>query len=1368
MTTKVKDRGIHAILALETQLSDRIYTSVKTNDWTETNGAATNLFGRNCDIVYQSNSDDLIEQAHGYAAGGQRVSAICTGTKPFLASNREAGFPPVPLVVYWLSEETHHSFEPSQSCIHFSITAHGDLVAFALAARKISECTLVPVVLEVSKTTIADIPNEFELPASSFMSTYFQASNAETNTPTKAQTMVFGSRRTWVPNYLDRNKPVATGLPLNQGLNYIHAASKKFFLEDAIEPIIKGVLESLTEKLPNLIKEHSLAAFTSTGLKKAEIVLVTEGGSFQSAKFLADYLKKTEKRHIAILNAHWIDADRNKGLSIEIKQAHANGKKVIFLGQRLESWFRRVQGQNQATPAPSLFFFQRPSLETIYSGIQHALAEGFQPGVYWLDCQLPASSDFPKREVLLNELRASFPSMNTDLLPGRPAPKFKPEGARTLAFSGFLLKSNHIDMLSEALTGRTKSGVLAPSPWGHTDLKLTAADIDLLTPGYHFPVDLYVSALNAASSQFFDELDEGAEVFFASSRHIEDFVKDLDPRWKEIVKSKQVKVFLFKDESHKLLDHVPQLLKGEVGYDQMEEITEKVVTLPSGMQSGMFPSILAEAKEEREIHNLPRFFGETIQPHLDQKRCFETPEPALAFNTIPSLTGLFSKHNQGPDSLPEIFFNCEESIGTPWLNCPDSALASVALDGEALLKFATSQGETYLNSGKDVLSKWTRSLKHLAGHWQAELAKASATNIELDVLEASFLWLMKKIGTSEHDVPAYRDILDCMWDSLKAWPVHVDPVIFHDQESKQKGAGLFLLSFVHPNRCSACGLCDKSTPGASFEMKPHTAERASLYRKLWTLYESMPDTTGKSISLLSETIGELPAVSLSRFTQFAMVGSGISTPGSGRRLALKMMMAMAEKIFQSHALKMVANLEAHIQTCHEKLQKSVSEALPIHDMSALSTSLSKAKGARIPVAELMDHLSEAGQKGAVDADNLKGFVTFIEEMQAQKTEIMEGNNGLGRARYGILMTNKEMRDQICFPVNPFQAPFAYAPPEQALAMADAYFQPYLEQISRLNQIEQGIQNGPKTVRSATSLKWHDLTPEQKKACPPLLVYCSSEDIQETPILQQMMSRPYPIKLVLLDSYSDIRPSFAPALNALLLDDVFVGSAVLNDRDHSGHVFKQALEYGGPAFLHLYTPEPDVEGVASDTLFDRSESAIQHGVHFQFYTDIEDPGIFGTRLHLERTEQQIDPQHHPALWAFEHAGLKSHFTVLESTGDSVEISKWLEAPEPGKRCHLIDQAGNAFALSPTMQDFTQKAFLRHRKLLEMTGYLSPFTDRIREQLKEELTKAFEKQATELEMEQKAALEQVRREEQALISEKVTNQLLRLTGYLRTPK
>jgi len=69
---------------------------------------------------------------------------------------------------------------------------------------------------------------------------------------------------------------------------------------------------------------------------------------------------------------------------------------------------------------------------------------------------------------------------------------------------------------------------------------------------------------------------------------------------------------------------------------------------------------------------------------------------------------------------------------------------------------------------------------------------------------------------------------------------------------------------------------------------------------------------------------------------------------------------------------------------------------------------------------------------------------------------------------------------------------------------------------------------------------------------------------------------------------------------------------------------------------------------------------------------------------------------------------------------------------------------------------------------MTGYLSPFTDRIREQLKEELTKAFEKQATELEMEQKAALEQVRREEQALISEKVTNQLLRLTGYLRTPK
>ena len=1354
MNHKIFDTGLNALLSLENRVSDRVYTEFKVSNSFLSEANEINIFDNTFGIVQGNMGSSLVQEAAGFASGGNRVSVFLMHTCPFLQSGFTPETVPVPLVIYWITDHSSpDSATPHSDFIHFSVNSKEDLIPLALAAHKTTELTLCPVVLSVPKRTLARVPGHFSFPESTALKSFLKTPSAHLVCPTKAQRLMFGEERPIIPNIIDRNMALASGLKYKQGIPYISAVSRHIYITESLPEIVLNVF--------NMVQKHfqcSLSIIEFYRMEDAEYVFVTEGQVSASAKAVADFVAESRGMKLGVCALNQLNPFPAK----ELKKVLEMPKKTAIIGFALND-LKEIKPDNLYH-----FLLRTPSAPTLMLAAETLGHSEKKPGVFFLDCECPSHSDYPKRQVLLTRLNSEFPQLQTQLVPLKEMPSLKPENAETIAFTGFNLKEGDLISLTGHLKGAYITGFFENSARGHMKLKVTSSDVNHRVPGDLFAVNKYFTALNAASSLFFDELEKNSEVFFASPTPIEDFIKGLDPRWKTKVKEKNLKVYLFKESGQKLIEFAPKILNGDLDHSLLEEITDKMVTLPNYSRDFQTPPLIANAETGNQINNIPRFFGETLQPQNDEEPCFQTPEPALAFNVIPPLTGLFSQHNQGPDFLPEVFFQSSDFIGLPWLFCPEGAIGATSMKAEALFEFAADMGSPFLSIGKDVASKLKRSYKHLASQFQSELVKAKSCKFDMDILNQSFKWLLNKLGISIHDWPAYQDAFDCMCDGLKKLPIHVDPTFFSEQEHRQKGMGEFLLTFVNPGTCNGCGLCGKVSCQEGFIPVPFTKDKAAHYQELWSLFEKLPDTSGATIERMTPEIGELAAISLSKYTNFSIIGSGITGPGSGLRLAAKMLTSLCETTFQKFALMKTERLNQHIQVCHEKIHQSVSSALPVSNTKALMESLKKSKGARIPVAELLENLSASGQKGAVDADNLKGYAGFIEEMENHKNLIMYGNNGLGQSRYGVITTSQTLKDQISFPMNPFQVPFAVTHPDQASAMAEAFIKPYLRECARLQQIEKGIQNGPKTISNQTSLAWTDLSEEQKRMCPPILLFCGRTELQNTTLLQKALQTPYPVKLILLDEYSELSPSFAPALNALLMDDVFVGSTTLHDPIHLGRVFSGAINFSGPAFIHMYTPNPQAERIPVYSILDRCKSAVESWVHPLFFTDLKDPGVFGTRLNLDYSDLPLDAIHNPARWAFEHDDLKAHFNPLAQKDGYLEIHRWLEDPKPGVKCCLVDCEGQNWSISSRMADFAKTSMLRRKKLLEMTGFISPFTDRIREQLKEELMKAFEKQAAELEHEQKLALERIRKEEQSKISEKVTNQLLRLTGYMGAKK
>ncbi|PIE90505.1 MAG: hypothetical protein CR997_06075 [Acidobacteria bacterium] len=1337
----ILDNGMNAVLTLEYQIANSILIHRSIRSGLK---VGKNMYGEKCDVITGSSSNALFQQAAGLASTGQRVSLIVNEEPSFLKQPLSIEEAPFPLLIYRLYDRAAES-TVNPDFIHFVASSPHQLLDLALKARKVSELTLNPVVLSLSARTIAPIPHRYTFPEN--IDQYLPAASASISAPTKIQRIFFGEKRTCIPNWFDWNRSVASGLKLPKGLPFMRAASKTLFQDQSRTAVIDRVFEDPSSPKLEQLETHKV--------EDARFVLVTEGPSTEMAKAIVDHLRAKEGVQLGCIGI----TQMNPFPLQELGALIGGMKRIGLFGLP----FKRF-----SFPRATSFYSRNDSFDAMMTAARLLINGKKLPEQLWLDCECPDHAQYPKREILLGKLKSEFPEMEKVLVTTGQSAAIQPEDANTFAFAGFHLDDETIRSIASVMKSSHISGSLHAQTNGCNLVRLTTSKTPLCIPGTGFKVDRYFAALNGAFCTFAEQCAPSGEVFFASNLSADEFVQTLAPGWDKAVKEKALKIYLFKGKSSDFIPYITAILNGDLKHDKLEDISERVAATSNTVSEAHIPAIVAETTQGDSYSNLAGFYGRTLQAQLQSNALhladsFTTPEPALLYNTVPPYTAALAQRKSGSGFIPEVIFQSDAPIGKPWLICPEGAIGSLSLSLDVILNNASAMALNFMSKGKTVADKIKRSHKHLSGRILGELLKSEQRVMDSKLLEESIKWFIKKLRVSDADLPAYQDALNCTKDVLLKLPIHFDSRFLDDLEKNKKGSGELLLTFVNPDTCKGCGLCDAATPDACFEMKARTSERVLQYRDLWTTYEAMPDTKGNTIAGLETSLGKLGSISLSKYINHTMMGSGLTEAGSGVRLALKMITSMAESCNQKKLLQRVDNLKTIEKNIKAKVAKLIGGAIPDKDLPSIEQSLTNAEGNRIAIADLLQKLSQQGQKAAVDVDNLRGYAEIGNEIANHIEALSKGNMGLGQARFGLVITSETLKNQIPFPLNPFQVPTTLTQPERVLGYTFGFVEQYLKELSRTKTIERATKSGPKTGMATHCLCWEELSDDERKLCPPVIAICSRSDLQQSGLLEQAIDAKLPLKIMLLDEMDSTDCAYDPVLNALMNSRIFVASCALHEDNYLGDMLQTALETPEPALIHFYTPSLQNEGQSSDQLLNRSEKAVQCQVHPLFHTDMTDQGVLGSRLVLKDIKRDVDKNATPVHWAFGHAALKHHFTEIEATKGYTPIANWLSKPKPGVPCCFTDSRRKNYALSSEMRDFAQHAILKSNKLLELAGEVSPFTEGIRASLEEEFRKDYEKKAETLKQEHAKALEEARLEEKRKLEAKVTDQLLNLTGY-----
>ncbi|MEN8219131.1 MAG: 4Fe-4S dicluster domain-containing protein [Pseudomonadota bacterium] len=135
-----------------------------------------------------------------------------------------------------------------------------------------------------------------------------------------------------------------------------------------------------------------------------------------------------------------------------------------------------------------------------------------------------------------------------------------------------------------------------------------------------------------------------------------------------------------------------------------------------------------------------------------------------------------------------------------------------------------------------------------------------------EFIQEAFAGLKDKLPLSGERKVAVTQALEAVIQKIGELPLARTEAFFYEQEHYQHETGELLSLVINPDACKACGLCIAACEPGALSAVPQTMPRIEQTRRLWRLWEQLPDTPGKSIERAS---GKTP---LSALTEQAEEG----------------------------------------------------------------------------------------------------------------------------------------------------------------------------------------------------------------------------------------------------------------------------------------------------------------------------------------------------------------------------------------------------------------------------------------------------------------------------------------------------------------
>lgn len=1406
--------GAAAVLATEVLASERVVRAAQSS---ETLGGAErtaghNLFGA---LVSESVCEDprgAIALAAGHALSGTRAAVLLPegriveyhGALHAVASRR------APLVVHavvsvdtasnpTLGAEGHgpyHALADTGLVLGLARNAQRAL-DMALVARRAAERALTPVLVAQDGPETAWAPASIELPGARAVLELLGAPEALVPASGAAQAMLLGAERRRVPRWFDLDRPAAHGTQLSgQDLAVSLSGQQAFFAQDLAE-----ILEESFEELARLTG-RKLSLVSSHRMQGAKYAFVAQGAAIDAAEAVASYLREKKKEKVGVLGIEWL-----RPLAVEqIRQALA-GVEVVTVLERA--------GDVTGAPGPLRRELEAALGEASPRILSACYGLGGQPlsnadllGAFenmkigqaarpalMLGVSFPdARSEHPRREVLNQKVRAAYPELQrSSLAVGSPL-DLRPASARTVALWARKSEAPEevLDRLAEtcaAAVGAHVRSRRASAEQGTFVAEVTACPEPLVEPG---AVVAHDAAVVAAPELPHDvsplrHVVPGGGALLSSPLPPEALWRDLPASWRTEIRERELTVWVLHAPALELVEHVPWLLAKSTA-----------ITTPSGTPEKLDWQSYAEARDEdaaqgpplavrrfgksrAEYHNLPRFWGEVAAPRIEQGAAEPAPDPYLSLGALPPSTSSLFHVATHQNRLPSIDAEHCTACGACWSACPDSAFAPALIRTEALLDRAAELAADPSAERDPLAKKLERAHKQLAARVDATLAKQKSRRLTPEVLRESFSWLVEQMKIADTDKPAFERAFEATLGPIRALPFAATEALFHERHAQEKGTGELLGLAVNPAACQGCGGCSAVCADGAVKVGSRTDASVLAATLGFEVWERLPDPSGESLARMAGLTGSLASILGSRHTLLSVTGGGGHEPGSGSRLGARLCVAVTEYHQQRALVRELGRLDELGSKLHEAVKHALVASFPSSDLGALERALQGLPDRGASTSALLARLESLGERGTIDGERARRLVASAKRVEELRRRIAEGDDGLGRARFGLVVASPTLAEWAAeFPRNPFAAPVVVdltaGALELALGLAEGLAARHVEEARTLRLAELLLAAPSDLVlkeRALASLDFAGLDERERAHCPPLVVLCGPEALgaEHRAGLMRALASPLPIKVLVLDGAERLLSRGDTLLPFVAERRAFVLSSTLAHRDHLFDGLSAALSSPGPALVHLYAPSPVRHGFDQALTVERARLAVESRVHPLLRWDPGAPGVFGARLSLEGNpapsaswaEDAGGDAVTPAHFAAGEARFSGH--LLETSAPGQPAAEWAlgDASSRARSTPVVETAAGVRALDADLRRTVVERLETWRTLQELAGVSTPFTDQVRaaaaseveERHRAELARALAEHEQRL-----AALSQEKLDE---ATERLGARLLELAGY-----
>jgi pyruvate/2-oxoacid:ferredoxin oxidoreductase alpha subunit/NAD-dependent dihydropyrimidine dehydrogenase PreA subunit len=1378
--------SLEAVAVLENLVSDALVRNSlneeSSGSVSGTNLSGMNAFGRQVTEIRAESVTESLATASGIALAGSRVSSFFTGDRilegyqqiQFIADHH------IPMVLYPLLREgfgpgsNHAGYHGVADIGLFQIMPHTVQQAadYAILAHWLAERSLVPGIVGIDRNRIESASL---LPAEK-LRTFLGAADSSLTSPTPSQLLLFSGERRQVPAWFDQDRPVSIGAQQGSSEGASRAAGNQAFFFSHLQKLAKEGMASLAE-----VTGRPLSFVYEENLKSADTVIVTQGTAVQTASAAAKLMNSRKGSKVGVLGITWL-----RPFPVEEVKNALTGKRKVLVLESLNAplagtlpLLREIQGclsGGRQTWMSGSYGMNGQPLNV--GQVVDLLAElqGSSPRDHvWLGITSGRedSSDFPKREGLINAVKGDYPELAANTV--KPADPVAAEaGSKTVLWIG----PNTME-LSEILSGLAEACTVYGSARGYgwspeagvLAARVTAGGADQQVAEAGGGVDVLWLGKTGLDVIFnpLEDMVKGGTIIVHSERPADEIWTLTPDYWRDQIKRLGLKMYCTARDYEETILVLKDIIAGET---DLQPVNWQELGEPEVVEEGVPGGIRKFSEPGNEYDNLPRFWGELMQPKRGGSSD-NFPDPLVTLNAIPSYTAALARPRAtAMPFMPELADGKNAISGTSWAVCPDSAIGATLISINGLLDALSA------NTGEEgkLANAVKRAHRSITQGITAAIVKNPSVELTYHYILGVYDELVPKLRVADADKEEHRRIFARTVFAFEKLNPIVTEDYFLKPEKLSKGSGLLLAVAFNPDSCQGCQLCIKNSPEGALKPVSRVA-RAKEAREVWSIWEELPATGSENIKRALETgMDPVAARLLDRNSSQTQAVGSFGLPGSGERLASRLVTSLAESVMAVNFASYADKADETADSLQELVNGMLEEGKP-RDGKKVAEALRTVSRRRVNRSELDGLLEKAGLSSSLDPAKLLERQDTVNELKETASLVRDGANGVKRAHFSVAVIGDRIsRWAGRFPNHPYNAPLLVDLSPEGMqtvsGVARALAQKHINEV-RLQRkgmlYLEAPTDLPAKIEELDSLTWDKLTAEEKSYCAPLVVLCdeTSLDRQGVSGLTGILNSGLPVKLVLLDSCDITRDGVDPLFLGLSCQDVFIFSGSLGDFDSFADGINRAISWTGSSLIRIHVPLPQEHGFRPALTIDRARAAVKSGI---LPVVTYDPGIRGE--FTSRLSFATEPLANTAAileWAAGEERYKRFFSGPGDKTNLLDLEVYLEM-KPEERGSaipsIIDPAGSGeMLIAPELL----KAALRVTGIMiacrELSGHENPEADKLRVELKDrtEAEKARSAEVEEMKKTYEVKIAELEANVSGQMAEKLRARLLSLAGF-----